>query len=201
MHKQSKTKKRNANQQQRIVTLLPISAKTRKLGRSLLDQQMWCWGQDVRRPEGNLLLAYGFTRYHCFEAKRSSYLLAPTPDCQIALWGFGMFYGDAPMGGLFLKRYEFQPKLTASAHLPSSCIAQAEAPPAHKPRTPDEAARTRNLAAAALRWISHYEQWIALNVGVNYRQHCIDKWRQSKQSVPAEAVATTWQELADYWQS
>jgi hypothetical protein len=25
----------------------------------LLDQQMWCWGCDVRRTQGNLLLAYG----------------------------------------------------------------------------------------------------------------------------------------------
>src|SRR5687768_12975270 len=33
-----------------------------KQGEALLEQQMWCWGCDVRRQEGNLLLAYGCER-------------------------------------------------------------------------------------------------------------------------------------------
>lgn len=33
-----------------------------KQGEALLEQQMWCWGGDVRRQEGNLLLAYGCER-------------------------------------------------------------------------------------------------------------------------------------------
>ncbi len=181
--------------------LLPLPGKLRRLGENLLDQQLWCWGQDVRRPEGNLLLAYGFTRHRCFEAKRSSYILAPTPECQIALWGFGMFYGEVQMGGVFLKRYEFRPKLTAAPHLPSHCISQAEAPTTRKPRTPDETAQICSLSAAALRWISQYEQWVAQNVGLNYRQHCINTWHRSKRSIVAEAVATTWHQLADYWQT
>lgn len=181
--------------------LLPLPSKLRRLGVTLLDQQMWCWGQDVRRTEGNLLLAYGFTRHRDPDCPRSSYMLTPSPDCQIALWGFGMFYGDAQIGGIFLKRYEFRPKLATVPHLSSYCINQAEAPPTRSPRTPDEAARATSLSAAALHWISQYEQWIALNVGLDYRQHCIDKWQRAKQSIAAEAVATSWQELADYWQS
>ena len=195
MRNQSKVKERNNNQQQPIVKLLPISAKTRKLGSSLLDQQLWCFGYDIRRPEGNLLLEYGFTRHRPPEGKRGSncYIFCPQPSCQIGLWGSGLFYGDAQIGGIFLKRYQFQPKLTASAVLSANSIAQAEIPTAHTPRTPDEAERAGSLAVAALRWLSHYEQWIQVNVGVSYRQYCIDRWPRSKQSVVAEAVAaTTW---------
>ena len=28
-----------------------------------MEQQLWCWGRDVERPEGNLLMAYGFERH------------------------------------------------------------------------------------------------------------------------------------------
>ena len=31
--------------------------KVSKIG-TTLDQQLWCWGQDIRRAEGNALLAY-----------------------------------------------------------------------------------------------------------------------------------------------
>ena len=29
---------------------------------SLLSQQIWAWGQDVRRKQGNLLIEFGFER-------------------------------------------------------------------------------------------------------------------------------------------
>jgi hypothetical protein len=28
-----------------------------------MNARWWCWGQDIRRPEGNLLLASGFERH------------------------------------------------------------------------------------------------------------------------------------------
>ena len=37
--------------------------KIRKIRTTLLDQQLWCWGQDIRRVEGNALLTYGFTKH------------------------------------------------------------------------------------------------------------------------------------------
>ena len=44
----------------------------RKIGTTLLDQQLWCWGQDIRRTEGNALLAYGFTKHRPLEGKHGS---------------------------------------------------------------------------------------------------------------------------------
>ena len=42
---------------------LYMGKRVRRLGQSLLTQQCWCWGRDVTRPDGNLLLQYGFTRH------------------------------------------------------------------------------------------------------------------------------------------
>lgn len=36
---------------------LPIRAS------ALLDQQYWCWGQDISFPKGNILTNLGFSRY------------------------------------------------------------------------------------------------------------------------------------------
>jgi hypothetical protein len=49
---------------------LPL--ETRKVGTALFDQQTWCWGQDIQRPEGNLLVAYGLTRQRSPETIRGS---------------------------------------------------------------------------------------------------------------------------------
>ncbi|MEM7342800.1 MAG: hypothetical protein AAF485_01025 [Chloroflexota bacterium] len=194
--KNKKIKQKNSRQPE----LLPLPGNLRRLGETLLDQQLWCWGQDVRRPEGNLLLAYGFTRHRTADVRRSSYILTPSPACQIALWGFGFFYGDIQMGGLFLKRYQFRPKLAAAPQLSSHCINQAEAPATRQPRTPDEATQACFLSAAALHWISQYEQWVQTVAGFDYRQQSVQAWHR-KAIVSADEMAAAWQELADYWQS
>lgn len=199
-----RTKQRTVKQKKqpkRPALKMPISGATRRLGRDLLEQQMWCFGCDIRRVEGNLLLEYGFTRHRPPEGKQghSCYIFRPEADCQIGLWGSGLFYGDAQLGGLFLKRYDFQPKLTALPHLSPSGIAEAKPPAAHKPQTPAEADCAANLASAALRWLSQYEAWVQANVGVSYRQDCIANWPKPKPTVATEAIATTWQSLADSW--
>ena len=90
--------------------------KVRKIGTTLLDQQLWCWGQDIRRAEGNALLAYGFTKHRPPEGKHGStaYEWRGSGSSRVILWGFGFFYGDGDRGGLFLQRYKFAPKQTAS---------------------------------------------------------------------------------------
>ena len=90
--------------------------KVRKIGTTLLDQQLWCWGQDVRRAEGNALLTYGFTKHRPPEGKHGStaYEWRGAGRSRVILWGFGFFYGDGGRGGLFLQRYKFAPKQIAA---------------------------------------------------------------------------------------
>ncbi len=191
--------KKNRSTSQRYQSALqrPVSSAVRRLGRDLLDQQMWCWGYDIRRPAGNLLLTYGFTRYRPWEDQpgSSNYIFRPAPGRQIGLWGFGLFYGDERLGGLFLKRYEFSPKLTLSSQLPLNISKVAEMPASRKPQTQAEVELAHTLLGAVLGWISGYEQWVQAEAGADYRQQSVEAWHR-KVAVPAGEMAAAWQKLA-----
>ena len=79
---------------------------------ALLSQQVWCWGRDILRPEGNWLLQIGFARMappadrkHCASVH---VLTMPRSRC-VVLRGFGVFYGEGQRGGVFLPRDECHP--------------------------------------------------------------------------------------------
>ena len=81
----------------------------------LLSQQVWCWGRDILRPDGNWLIEVGFDRIEPPDDREgcsSVYSLALPNDRCVVLRGFGVFYGDICHGGVFLRRYEFRPKYT-----------------------------------------------------------------------------------------
>jgi hypothetical protein len=42
---------------------LGVSPALRRRASALFDQQMWCWGQDVRHHGGDVLVRYGFCRW------------------------------------------------------------------------------------------------------------------------------------------
>jgi hypothetical protein len=168
-----------------------------QIGRGLLDQQMWCWGRDIRYPGGNVLCRYGILPHRPAHPDRGStaYVLALCPKRMIVLWGFGLFYGDAERAGMFLKRYEFTPRLT-SQHLPPWVMWNPGCLPALRdPRLPDERIWLQGCYTDALHWIASYEQWIAQRFGLKYRRRCV-AWYSSA-IVSAEAMAATWKALAE----
>ena len=77
---------------------------------SLFSQQIWCWGRDIRRKQGNWLLELGFERVRPpagVEIEDSVYTLKLTENRSIILRGFGVYYCDNAHGAIFLPRYEF----------------------------------------------------------------------------------------------
>ncbi|HVF09872.1 MAG TPA: hypothetical protein VNA16_03670 [Abditibacteriaceae bacterium] len=84
----------NANQQNSRTSDDLLSGRARALGKRLLAQQCWCWGQDVRYVEGNLLLRYGFERRRApqWQSGATTYLLRHLPDRVIALWGVYRYF-------------------------------------------------------------------------------------------------------------
>ena len=61
----------------------------------LLSQQIWCWGRDILRPEGNWLLEMGFQRLEppTDDRKTSSvYCLEIPNNRRVVLRGYGVFY-------------------------------------------------------------------------------------------------------------
>jgi hypothetical protein len=180
-----------------------VSAEVRRRGTGLFDQQMWCWGQDIRHSAGNALLNYGFTRYRPPETDgesrtASSYLLLENNGkVKIALWGFGVLYrGEkATDGGLFLGRYDFAPRLVSGESMELNHVQRWSArtkPRLFAPATPDDWAKVRGLFPAMLNWIAGYEQWVIEQWGVEYRRQCIETWLRPVLSPQAMLDEWSW---------
>jgi len=184
-----------------------------RFGTILFDQQMWCWGRDVIRPEGNLLCAWGFARYYRDRPESSSsqiwldgnpeqkisssgYFMIHDSGVWIGLWGWGMLYGTSQDGGLFLRRFGFDPVWLDVTTLPRDIDGPEDVTCYRGDRNQDDRPRLRRLFSAALRWIAEYERWVLSVAGLSYREACVEQW--PKDRCPARDMATAWDILAKY---
>ncbi len=160
----------------------------------LLNQQMWCWGQDIEFPGGNLLVRRGLQRIESEPGSRvaSIYRQDVTSTARIVLRGFGVFYGDDRWGGLFLRRYGFSPQLTPAPDLPRPAWTVDDLPQLIEPGDSDFA-RSQRLLLELMEWIRRYEVWIVETIGVEYRRSSLAPW------ISKEHVVTRAEEMASAW--
>lgn len=174
-----------------------LDRETISTGVSLLSQQIWCWGQDILRPQGNWLTKVGFQKLAA-PADRdncsSVYTLDLPQGRRVVLRGFGVFYGDDQHGGVFLQRYEFEPRYTPHAALECPPWSTTDLP-ALKVPTDKQRASSTALTLGLVDWIRAYEANVAEQLGIAYRQATIDRWSNSKQPIVSAA------EMANAWQS
>lgn len=172
-----------------------IPTALRRRARILLNQQCWLWGQDIRRPEGNALIEYGFARTRPPEGQKGSntYLLR-RPDGTALLWAFGFFYHRAGEGGVFLPRFAGTPRLARFAGLPGA-VWSATQLDCRPPRGVWQWSRARQLFVPALRWLAEYERWVRAARGLGYRRACVESWKQTQTS--AASLPEQWEALAD----
>ena len=166
-------------------------ADLRSLAVALLDQQLWCWGRDITRPAGNLLLQLGMSRHRPPEPGRggSAYTGRVAGDGVIWLWGFGIVYCLPGLGGVFLRRYSFEPVLVAELRQPVHAPEQVV--PMVRPKTARQRAVACQLVRALAEWIAGYEHWVAETLGVAYREETLAA-RDRSAAVPARHMARTW---------
>jgi hypothetical protein len=164
----------------------------RKFAEQLMSQQLWCWGRDIKSPSGNLLMNYGFER-HREPGKGSSgstcYRLDDGP-LHVALWGFGMFYGERSLGGLFVGRYDFRPRWANLESLSSAVHYPDDLPPFGRPAGVRQWKAAHRLCRNMLDWILNYETWVTQQAGVAYRQRCVKSWLHP--FVNAEKMPAAW---------
>ncbi len=178
-----------------------LPAELRRAGRDLLHQQCWCWGCDIRRQAGNLLLEHGFARRRPPAGLSGSilYTCACGAGRAVALWGFGLFYGDPARGGLFLRRFEFAPRWLPTLDLESPPWLPARVLTRDPAREPELWQSALLLLAEAAGWVAAYETWVASALGQGYRQSCLDGWtygRLSRPTPPAQLPAA-WRGIAE----
>lgn len=171
-------------------------AEYRRRATVLFDQQLWCWGRDVVRPEGNLLLALGMCRYRAATAAgATSAYTGRVAGGTVWLWGFGVLYSDDATGGtVFLQRYDFVPKLVARP-LGAPVYRSADLPGLARPSSAGERAVARTLVRRVAEWVARYEHWVAESHGTAYRRAALAA-RDRPPAVPAERMAAGWERVA-----
>ncbi len=163
------------------------------LCRLLLHQQCWCWGQDVRQGEGNLLLAHGFERVRPPLGTQGSsrYQLRISSRSAITLWGFGLYYSRCGRGGIYLNRYDCVPRFCHHSGFLDGVWTPDAVPtmrPAASVGIPDS--NLTYLAGKAACWIASYEEWVLDRFGLAYRQNTLRNWHEP--SVLPELVPEEW---------
>lgn len=177
-----------------VETWLSIPRNIRKQGTILLDQQMWCFGCDIRRKSGNALLEYGFERERPPDDVKGSsqYYLRLESGAWLVLWAFGLYFGTAPRGGLLLRRYEFSPRLLPD---PGQAWKSEDLLRPHLPQCESECEQVCALLPSALCWLADYEEWALAHLGVEYRVNCLAAWPKRAVTNPDE-TPQAWRELA-----
>lgn len=166
---------------------------------NLLSQQIYCWGQDIKRPQGNWLLELGFTRSTPPSTRKdcsSVYTLPASPHQRIVLRGFGVFIGDDQKGGVFFHRYGFSPLYTKRADLECPPWSNRDLPPLLAP-TANERSNCFGLVLDLIDWIREYEVQIVERLGVEYRRATLTAWNNGKRHcTPAEKMAVKWRMIS-----
>lgn len=186
----------------RQVSRLQLPGYIRRLGRGLLDQQLWCWGRDIVRDEGNLLVEYGFSRERPPEGESGSslYLYYPTPETRLVLWGFGVFYGAEARGGVYLRRRTFSPALSHYPGPEHEAWRPGQLSGLYPPREREECRSACILLRDLCRSLHRYETWILASASegrAEHRKRCVTDW--PKTVVPAEKMPESWLRLTDFF--
>jgi len=158
--------------------------RIQRRGQQLLSQQCWLWGRDVKRNDGNLLMAFGFERLRPPEGISGStqYTLHSSNDFRVRLWGFGMYFGHDQ--GIYVNRYEFVARTATFKEGwqgPNSI--------GSLPRS-----RDLHLLAQASGWIAAYESWVLRTAGLSYRQSALQGWKE--RACRVSEVPAFWTELS-----
>jgi len=172
-----------------------FTSEIQTFGEFFLHHQCWFFGRDIWHPQGNLLMRYGFERCGVDENQTGSncYRLRNEKAVEINLWGFGVFYGHASLGGIFIKRYDFRPHLLKVGKLNLPIFKSEQLPPSRLPREAVQIKTARYLTIEFVNWILRYEDWIEKTCGKSWRRKCLREWNKS--AFPARRIKANWQNL------
>ena len=161
----------------------------------LLSQQVWCWGRDIERIEGNWLEEIGFERieptFRC-ENYDSIYSLELSNGKRVILRAFGVFYGNNQKEGIYLPRYEFLPKYLRQFNIINLPWEKNDLPELHFPNN-SEVSNCVRLVTELVNWIRTYEENVANILGLDYRKSTLYEWQKIVGSIiPAKNMISEW---------
>ncbi len=172
--------------------------KVKRFAEILLHQQLWCFGQDIKIPENNLLIRYGLERIRppYRTSGSTSYIVRIDGEISLILWGFGIYYGYGNNKGVYLGRYDFYPKLIGEKPLNLPVWSPSALPEFISPANKIEWEYSFWLMSELFDWIARYEEWVKRVMGGSYREDCLKDWKQS--IVSGDDAAWAWRKIANF---
>ncbi|MFZ1398459.1 MAG: hypothetical protein WAS33_16265 [Candidatus Promineifilaceae bacterium] len=177
-------------------------ADYKKQIKPLLHQQMWLFGRDIHCPEGNLLYQCQFSHQRD-ESRGGSMYTRWEAERQIVLWGWGIWLGQAGLGGIFVNRYRAKPQFTAVPSLRQTIHREEGLPRlAYRVGSEAQAEAMRQMWADLLRWLAGYEAWVLEGYGRSWRQSALKPFNHAVTKLAAvDQLASQWQTLAEQSQT
>jgi hypothetical protein len=139
------------------------------LGAFLMQQQCWCWGQDVKAGQENLLLAAGFQRTRPSAEGSCRYCLSEG-DTKLYLWRFGLAYACATGHAIYINRRCIVPRWIEDAELLESVWHPWPLSKLYPPSPIRRRKQARRMLQSLLRRIARYEAGVLETYGVAYRR-------------------------------
>ena len=148
-----------------------FEALERICAEQLMNQQFHVMGRDVESKHGNLLLEYGAIRQKApCNRTTSSYTFHISKQRRILLRNFGLFIGDDSLGGIFLRRKEFEPIWIRSSFLSPIPWLPHQIPEWSAIRFNKDKHAVNQLLVYLADWFQKYESWIVTKYGRRFRQ-------------------------------
>ena len=162
-----------------------FSRKAINFGEKLLHHQLWFFGKDIWHKDGNLLIRYGFERFGVPPKMggTNNYRLKINDSQEIVLFGFGVFWGDQRFGGIFLKRYEFRPKMVKCPTLKLPIWKKELLPNHFVPLNATDKIASAQMFKDFSEWLGKYESWIDVNCCKSWREDCLAEWDKARLSI------------------
>lgn len=174
----------NATHKHSIVRLA-WSGQTRKQFEALFAQSMWCLGQDILAPEGNLLVAYGLNKSKAADAPPKT--ASQYHQGVLKLWAFGLAWEE-----LFISRHRPRPS-RLSEKLPADPLWESSQLPATYWPDGTEAIQMRAQLVGVCHWMATYETWLAHHHPTQ-RSQSLANWNQ-RPAVSSQAIIKVWEDL------
>lgn len=124
---------------------------------TMFDLQMWCFGCDIRREQGNLLVEYGFVRDRPEGQISGSSHYAKRIDAEhtVHLWGFAVVITSSRYA-LCLKRFGLNPRLAEASQISENIWRPHELPPFYFPKTEQQIKQARQLLTVIASELNNY---------------------------------------------
>jgi hypothetical protein len=162
----------------------------------LLDQQFWCWGQDVRQ-QPNRLVRFCFSRIALEDRSKGSSRYELNRDGFLfRVWGFGATVSDTDGRSIFVSRFSARPVFRRIRKEDELNVHRAKAlPDFHAPKEECEADAADSLLLEFCRFVTAYEEWVLGEAdGPVHRRKALAQWMH-KPCCKATEVAGRWRDL------